>query len=145
VRDVYRKKAADKKNYHDVTVRHTVAVTASVGTIPDAVMREYLPQANFQDANGSLIAYLPYPVDYNSTVKYTQIGYVSIQGDSFLYTAPSPNQSYTGNLYVTVQTMPTLPTNWATTLDIDTDVLDDIILALAMAIRGQYQLIIPEQ
>lgn len=144
VQEVYRRKANDKKNYHDITTRHTVAVTASTGAIPDEILREFLPQANFQDANNSLIAYIPYAVDYSSGVNFSQLGYVTIQGDNFLYRAPAPNQSYTGNLYVTAVTLPTLPSNWSTALTIGPDTVNDIVAALAEAMVGNYSLVAPE-
>lgn len=144
IQEVYRKKANDKKNFHDITTRHTISVVASSGAIPDEILREFLPQADFQDANNSLIAYIPYYVDYASGVNFSQLGYVTIQGDNFLYRAPAPNSSYTGNLYVTAVTLPTLPANWSTTLTIGPDTVNDIVIALAEALKGNYPLIVPE-
>jgi len=138
IRNVYRKNAADVKTRHDVVTKHTIAVTASVGAVPDEIMREFLSQADFQDSlNNKCIAWLPYAVDYNSGVTFSQIGYVTIVGDNFNYRAPSPNQSFTGSLYVTVPSMPTIPSNWATEIAIGSDTAQDICLALAYAIRGE--------
>lgn len=144
LRDVYRKKAANKRNYHDLTIRHTVAIAASSGAVPSTILREFLSQADFQDANGSLISWITYPIDYASSVNFTQIGYITIRGDNFLYRAPAPNQSYTGNLYVTAVSIPALPADWSDTVDVDVDILDDVILATALAIRGQYNPVTPE-
>lgn len=138
IRQVYRKKANDVRNRHDIVVKHTVAITASSGAVPTTIMREFLPQADFQDSSSNkCIAWMPYAVDYNSGVTFTQIGYVTIVGDNFNYRAPSPNQSFTGSLYVTVPTMPTIPTSWSTDIDIDATTTDDVILTLALALRGE--------
>lgn len=139
IRNVFRKKASDVKDRHDIVTKHSVVVTASVGAVPDELMREFLSQADFQDSlNNKCIAWLPYAVDYNSGVTFSQIGYVTIVGDNFNYRAPAPNQSFTGTLYVTAPTMPTIPSNWATEIDMDADVAQDVILSLAYAIRGEY-------
>ncbi len=138
IRNVYRKKAANVKDRHDIVTKHTIAVTASVGAVPEAIMREFLAQADFQDSlNNKCIAWLPYAVDYNSGVTFTQIGYVTIVGNDFYYRAPSPNQSFTGSLYVTVPSMPTIPSSWSTEIDIGENMADDIIIALAKALRGE--------
>jgi len=138
IRNTYRKKANDKRNRHDIVVKHTIPITASVGAVPSTIMREFLSHADFQDSsNNKCITWFPYAVDYNSGVTFSQIGYVTIVGDDFNYRAPAPNQNFTGSLYVTVPSMPTISSNWATPIDIDSTTADDIILALALALRGE--------
>lgn len=139
IRDVYRRKANDKKHYHDVVTKHTVAIAASSGSVPTNIMREFLPQAQFQDSNNSLIAWTPYAVDYSSGVNYTQIGYVTVVGDAFSYRAPAPNQSFTGNLFVTVQTFPTITTTWSADIAMTQTTTDDVVIALSQALLGKYE------
>ncbi len=142
IRSTYRRKAASVKDRHDIVTKHTVSIVASVGAVPDTVMREFLPQADFQDSlSTKCIAWMPYITDYDSGTTYSQLGYVGIVGDNFQYRAPAPNQSFTGSLYVTVPTMPTITSNWSTELDIDDDVADDIVFNLAKAIRNELEII----
>jgi len=138
IRNVFRAKANDVRNRHDICVRHSVAITSGVGAVPSTLLREFLSQADFADSNSSkCIAWLPYAVDYNSGVTFSQIGYVTIVGDDFNYRAPAPNQTFTGTLFVTCPTLPTIPSNWATEIDLDDDIADDIIITLARAIRNE--------
>lgn len=139
IQDVWRKKANDVRNRHDISVKHTVGITASSGAIPTTIMREFLPQADFQDSlNNKCIAWLPYAVDYNSGTTFTQIGYVTIVGDNFNYRAPAPNQNFTGSLFITVPTTPAIPTAWTDELDVTDVATNDIILSLSYAMKAQY-------
>lgn len=133
IADVYRGKAKDPKFVRDITVKNTVAITAGTGTVTTGIMREFLRQADFADDDDSLITYYEYASDYNSGQNYDQLGYVYITGDTFNYTAPSPNDPYTGNLYVTVPSVPTVTT---TVTFPSTQTANDVILALALAIQG---------
>jgi len=101
-------------------------------------MREYMRSADFQDDDDSLITYYDYASDFNSGQNFTQLGYVFIVGDDFNYTAPSPNDPYTGNLYVTIPSVPTVTTTVTFPSD---ETANDVIALLAMAIRGQVNLL----
>lgn len=139
IRNVWRKKAADASGYHDIATKQTIAVAASAGTLPTNVMREFLgTNAQFQDTNNSLITFLDYVIDANTSTLYSQLGYVTLNGTALTYRAPAPNQSYTGSLYLTCPTMPTIPSTWASTLDVSDTATDDIVLALSMAMAGTY-------
>lgn len=133
----YRAKAKDQRFVRDITVKHTVSITASSGAVPTGAMREFMKQADFADDDGSLITYLDYAADYNSGQNFDQLGYVYIVGDNFNYTAPSPNQSYTGNLYVTVPSVPTVTTSVTFP---STQVSDDVIYLISQAIQGKVDL-----
>jgi len=141
IRDVYRKKAENQKFIRDIMTRNTVVVTTGVGACPDTIMRELLHQSEFQDDNDSLISYDDYNIDYSSTTNFSQLGYVVISGNNFLYTAPSPDlDTYTGNLFVTCPTFPTLPGSMASAITfVSVSTIDDIVLALSAAITGQLQ------
>lgn len=134
IANVYRGKAKDPDFVRDITTKHTVAITAGSGTVPTGVMREFLSQADFADDDNSLITYYDYAADYNSGQNFDQLGYVFITGDTFNYTAPSPNDPYTGSLYVTV---PTLPTVTTTVTFPSEQTANDVILTLALAIQGK--------
>ena len=135
---VYRAKANDLKFIRDITVKHTVAVTSGTGAIPTGVMREFLRQADFADDDGSLITYFDFASDYNSGQTFTQLGYVLVIGDNFDYTAPSPNDPYTGDLFVTVPTVPTVTTSVTFP---STQVSDDVIVWISLAIQGKINLL----
>lgn len=137
IADVYRGKAKDPKFVRDITVKNTVTITAGTGTVTTGIMREFLRQADFADDDDSLITYYEYASDYNSGQNYDQLGYVYITGDTFHYTAPSPNDPYTGNLYVTVPSTPTVTTSVTFPSD---QTANDVILALALAIQGKVNL-----
>jgi len=139
IREVYRRKAKDQKYNADINVTKTVAIVGGSGTCPDEIMREFLSQAEFQDDNGSLITYFDYGVDMNSTVNFTQLGYVTLQGDTFLYTAPAPTVSYSGDLDVTVPCTPVIPGSMATDIPMTDATTEDVILFLAEAILGKEQ------
>jgi len=134
IADIYRGKTKDPRFVRDITVKNTVAIVARTGTVTTGIMREFLRQADFQDDNNSLITYYDYASDYGSGQNFDQLGYVYITGDTFNYTAPVPNDPYTGNLYVTVPTIPTVTT---TVTFPSTQTANDVILALALAIQGK--------
>lgn len=133
--EVYRRKAKDSKFLRDITARTTVTVSSGSGTLPDAVMREFLTSANITDANNSNVTYYEYATDYNSTVNFTQLGYAFVQGDLLKYTAPAPDlDSYSGSVYIT---SPVLPTVGTTMTFPSEETITDVILMLARAIRGE--------
>lgn len=134
---VYRKRAEKGNSFRDISVRNTVPLVAGVGTVPAGIMREYLHMADFSTAAGDLVAYLNYPMDANSFSRYQQLGYVIVQGDSFLYTTPNSGPDYTGNMYVTAVTLPTLTDD---PLPITAEIFDDVCYTLALALRGDEKL-----
>lgn len=141
IREVYRQKSNDQKFIRDIVTRNTVVVTSGVGACPDAVMREFLHAAQFQDDNDSLITYYDYNIDADSGQNYNQLGYVRMSDSNFLYTAPSPTlDTYTGNLFVTVATFPTFPVSMASAITFPSvSTIDDIVLAGAAAITGKLE------
>lgn len=142
IRDVWRQKSGSQNFIRDITVRHTVAVLSGTGDCPDAIMREFLRQSQFEDDNGSLISYMLYNIDQNSGVLYDQLGYVTIQDDSFKYRAPSPDlDAYSGNLFVTAPSFPDLPASMADSISFPSEsIIDDLCYQLALAIRGDVKL-----
>lgn len=141
IRILYRARAKSQDFYRDITTRHTVTITGGTGTCPDTVMRELLHQADFTDANNALVTYYNFGSDYNSGVNFTQLGYVTLQGDNFLYTAPAPDLSdYDGNLFVTVATFPTLG-SMSSAITFPTEgIIDDLCSMLAQALIGEVKL-----
>jgi hypothetical protein len=139
IREVYRQKAKDPKFIKDVNVKNTINITTGSGALPSTVMRQFLKQADYSDANGSLISYFDYAVDNDSGQTFTQLGYVTVQGDTIYYTEPAPGNatSYSGNLYMTVPSFPVLPGSMGSTIPMPDEIVDDVILTLALAIRGQ--------
>lgn len=139
IRETYRQKAKNQDFIKDINVKNSITITSGVGTLPDGVMRQFLKQADYQDANRSLISYFDYPIDSNSGQNYTQLGYVSVVGDSIYYTEPAPgtSTSYSGTMYMTVPTFPTLPASMASPIPMPVEVVDDVIMLMALALRGQ--------
>jgi hypothetical protein len=135
----YRNKAKDPKFVRDITVKNTVAIVAGTGTVTTGIMREFLRQADFADDDNSLITYYEYASDFNSGQNYDQLGYVYITGDTFNYTAPSPNSPYTGNLYVTVPSVPTVTTSVTFPSE---QTSDDVIYLLSQALQGKVDLFV---
>lgn len=134
----YRAKAKDQRFVRDITVKHTVSISAGVGAIPDGVMRELMTQANVTDADNSLVSYDEFGVDFNSGQNFDQLGYLMIVGDDFHYTAPAPTTSYTGNLYVTAATVPT--TTGSSVTFPSTETSDDVVYLISQAIQGKVDL-----
>jgi len=134
---IYRTKTKDPKFVRDITVKNTITITAGTGTVTTGIMREFLRQADFADDNDSLITYYEYASDFNSGQNFTQLGYVYITGDTFNYTAPSPNDPYTGNLYVTVPSVPTVTTSVTFPSE---ETSNDVIYLLSLAIQGKVNL-----
>jgi hypothetical protein len=139
IRELYRRKATDQKFFRDIAVRHTIAISSGTGTCPDEIMREFLHNADITDDDNSLVTYYTYGADYNSGVNFNQLGYLTLQGDTFQYTAPSPDLAdYGGNLFVTVASFPTFPAQMSDTIDFPSEAtIDDLVLMLAMAISGK--------
>lgn len=142
IRILYRSRAKSQDFYRDITTRHTITIAGGEGACPDSIMRELLFQADFTDTNGSLVTYYNYGADYNSGANFQQLGYVTLQGDTFLYTAPTPDfDDYDGNLFVTVATFPTLPGSMASAITFPSEaVIDDLCSLLAQAITGEVKL-----
>ena len=145
IREVWRRHSNDQKFIRDTVTRQTVTIVTGTGACPDSIMREFLHQAQFQDDNDSLISYYNYNIDFDSGTNYDQLGYVVMRGDDFYYRAPSPDLSdYSGNLFVTVPSFPTLPASMADDITFPSETaIDDTVLFLAQAILGKeaYQVV----
>jgi hypothetical protein len=136
IQSVYRDKAGEQKFTHDISVRHTVTIGSGTGTCPDEIMREFLPQANITDENSSLVSYKIYAVDATQET-FDQLGYLWLVGDTFHYTAPSPDlDDFSGSLYVTVPSFPAFPASMADDIPMDTDTTNDVIMWMAQALRN---------
>ncbi len=133
--ELYRRKADNQKFLRDITVKQTIAVTTGSGTLPATVLREFLHQANFADADNSLITYYNYAVDFNSTENFNQLGYAFLDGDTLRYRAPLPTGSnYTGNLFVTVPSTPAISSSMSFPSEAT---ISDVIFLLAEAISNK--------
>jgi len=139
IRETYRQKAKNQDFIKDINVQNAITMASGVGVLPDTVMRQFLKQADYQDANGSLITYFDYPIDSNSGQNYNQLGYISVVGSNIYYTEPAPgtSTSYSGTLYMTVPTFPTFPASMASAIPMPVEVVDDVIMLMALALRGQ--------
>src|SRR6185369_6893360 len=141
--EVYRRKATNPNFIKDINLRQNIVITAGSGTLPDNIIREYLRSADWQDANGSLISYFDYPMDFGSGQNYNQLGYVTVNNSTISYTEPSPgtSTSYTGNLTVSAPSTPTIGAN----IDFESQqTSDDVILLLARAIRGEVKFLVAD-
>lgn len=136
IRETVRAKAKDPNFIQSINVKNTIAITASAGTLPDTIIRQFLRQANWADDDGSFISWFDYPVDVASGQNFTQLGYVSLSGDTLTYTAPN-SASYTGNLYCTVPSYPVFPASMATDIPMTDEVAEDVISLMALAIVGK--------
>jgi hypothetical protein len=135
VRDVYYKRAKDAKFRQEITTANVVSVTAGTGVIPATILRQYLSQADFRDAESfNLISFITYDLDFNGS-NFDQLGYVRVVGDNFIYVKNGSN--YTGNLTVTVPNIPDLPSDPTDDVDIKIDTLEEVIYTLALALRGE--------
>ena len=143
IRTLYRGRSNDQKFIRDIVTRQTIIIASGTGSCPDEIMRELLHQAQFQDDNDSLISYYNYNIDFDSGTNYNQLGYCCLVGDDFSYRAPAPDlDSYSGNLFVTVASFPTLPASMADDITFPTTtVIDDLCSLLAQAILGKVQVV----
>lgn len=134
---VYREKAKNPKFLRDITTKKTITITSGTGTLTTDVMKEYLGSADFADDNGSLITYFDYAVDFDSGQTFDQLGYAFLIGSTISYTAPSPNNPYTGNLFITVPCTPTVTT---TVTFPSEETANDVILTLALALQDKVRI-----
>lgn len=140
IRILYRRRANSQDFTRDIVVRHTITMAGGIGTCPDTVMRELLAQAQFQDENGSLITYYNYNIDADSGQNFQQLGYVVMNGDTFVYTAPN-SVAYDGDMYVTAATFPTFPASMSQSITFPSQgIIDDLCSLLAQAIVGKFEL-----
>lgn len=137
IREVYRRKANDQKFVDDINVAHTIAIVSGVGTLPDTVMREFLAQAQVTDENDSLVSFMTYSTDTGAST-FTQLGYCWVSGDNIEYKAPSPDlQTYSGDLYMTVPSFPTIPSSFDDPIEFpSSSTVDDVVSTLALTITG---------
>lgn len=137
---VYVKRARDKKNWRDISVKHTVSMSSGSGAIPSELLREFLHQADFADEDNSLISYLTFGIDDRETFS-NYLGYVKVVGNNFEYTAPlGASGTYTGDLYVTAPSSPEMPNDSTTDIAMTSEVFDDVCSTLALMIRAEYPL-----
>ncbi len=138
IRELYRRKAtSDSRFRHDINVTNTIAIAGGTGDVPENLMRECLPMSDITDANNSLVSYLAYSTDVQQT--FSQLGYLTIVGDEFQYTAPAPDlDSYSGDLTIQCPTFPVFPNAMSQDITLPSQATaDDLVLLLANAILGR--------
>jgi len=134
---VIAKRARDKKNWRDVVIRHTIAMTNGVGALPAGVLREFMHTADFENGDGDLISYIEFAIDNNELFD-TYLGYARIVGDSLYYTAPNTDfGDFTGNLFLTVPSVPTYPSDPDDDISMTDEIFDDLTATLALMVRGE--------
>lgn len=121
----------------DVLTEHTIALTANVGDLPANVLTEYLDSAFLPGYPYS--SYLRWYQDYLRSRFDNLLSYFTVNNGSFYFSGISSPGN--GNVTLHAPSVPAIPANPATDIDIPEAARDAVVHALAMALRGELKLI----
>lgn len=146
--DVAMRYAANPDKRSLLRRTHTIAMTNGVGTLPDEVLSAGKAGATISDPDDVTVAQSAAMVWYwNDFVAprsglLLQIPQWIIKGDDVLVYLEADEEydsasGFTGDLDLTIASVPEIPATAATTLDVPNEVLSDLVAALADALRIQ--------
>jgi hypothetical protein len=125
---------------------HTVAMTSGVGTLPDEALTSCKFGASIADPDDVTVAQtqtlVPFWSDFIQPRNgiQLQLNWWTVKGDDELnYLAPQEEYpgSFTGDLEVTIASVPSIPSTSSATLDVPGEVLSDLQDALSKALMGE--------
>lgn len=126
---------------------NTIALTSGVGTLPSTILMECLPGATLTDPDDDQIAqdmsYVPDYFDYLEAAGFeTRLGYWTVianatTGNTIRYIRPDDIgiETKTGDIDLTVVTVPTIPTLSTDTLNAPQEFIDLATVALSNSLR----------
>lgn len=123
---------------------HTINLTVGIGTLPAEVLTQCLTGATIIDPDDNTIAqdmsFIPQWYDFLEAKAYEpRLGYWNVKGDDELhYVRPlDTTETKTGNVDITVASVPAIPATAGTALAVPDEILSDLQAALANAIRAK--------
>lgn len=136
--------ASDPRTRSLLKQTQTISLTNGEGTLPANVLTEYISDAEIYDATdtflGSLTSWIS---NWNDYVRCNELrlGRFSIKaGRTFHYCPPGtiydPASGVTQDIIVTTPCVPSLPAAAGTAISISDELTDDLVAALADALRG---------
>lgn len=121
----------------DTIASHTITLTANVGALPAGVLTEDMELSFMPDY--PYASYLRYYPDYQRTRFDTLLSYYTANNGNFYFSGlASPGN---GNVTLHAPSIPAIPINPATDISMPDGAENAVIMALAMALRGEVQLI----
>ena len=145
--DVSLKLANDEEGRSLLRRTHTLALTNGVGVLPDEVLTQCKYGASISDPADTTVAQsqslVPYWQDFVQprTGIQAQLAWWTIKGDDDFHYLESgetydPATGFTGDLELTIATVPIIPTVATDPVDVVPEVYSNLVQGLAMAIRG---------
>ena len=144
---VVKQAAANPARRALVMVTNTVALVNGTIALPTTILTEFMRFAAVSDPIGATMANkMRYVANWNEFIRPLDLtlGYftvVQLAGASQFYmtrpgTAYTPGAGYTGSIDIIVPTIPTIPAAAATAIACNGEIEDDLVLALAAALKG---------
>lgn len=146
-RHAYRELCQKGDNLQDVLLSHEIELTSAspragmMGTLPDGVLTEYLDKAFLPDyPYSSLMRQIP---DYDREKFSNMLCYFCVDDSTFYTTciAEGSSEEESGSEEITITlrapSVPVIPSNPATDIDIPIRARDAVINTLAKALRGE--------
>lgn len=151
VRHAYRELAQKSGNLQDISLTHEIELTSASpragmqGTLPSGVLTEYLDKAYLPDyPYSSLIRQLP---DYDRPKFDAMLCYFCVDNGTLYTTCVSEGSSEEGSgseeitVALRAPSVPELPDDASTDIDMPVRARDAVINTLAMALRGEIKLL----
>lgn len=139
--------AKDPRKQSSVQHAYTITFTNGAGTLPGATLSEHVTHATFYNTAESaqvLLSYCPFWFDFLRLKSTRQLlGYYAVDTDSNQIAIILPGADYvasggfSGDLVMRTIGIPALPSTPSQTFTLDDCYLDDVVIALAAALRGE--------
>lgn len=139
--------AKDPRKHSSVMQSYTINFTNGAGTLPGQTLSEHVTHASFYNSDESavvLLSYCPFWFDFVRRKSIRQLlGYYAVDVGSSQVAIILPGADYdasggfSGDLVMRTIGIPVLPSNPPMTFTVDDCYLDDVVIALAAALRGE--------
>jgi len=143
IRDLYGEKAGNVDERWKVLKTHPLSLSNGFATLPSTVMTKFMSSAVVSDSTdettADLMSWKANWQDYVSNLS-SMLGYFTLHPDGKFY-ARLPGVTYTDSLSaspvlnVTTASMPDVPADEDDEMDINSELVDEIVMRLAAAIR----------
>src|ERR1041385_195647 len=145
--NVALKFAADEEGRSLLRRTHSITLTNGVGVVPDEVLTQCKRGASIADPDDLTVAqlqsFVPYWSDFVQPRSGLQadIPWWTIKGSQEFFYIESgadydPLSGFTGNLELTIATVPTVPALSTDDVDVPDELISDLLSGLSLAIRN---------
>lgn len=128
--------ARDESEIQDLCAEHTIAFTAGVANLPESILKSNGATDYWQYPDRAFVSVIPF-ADFMRFKFTAQMDYLAILGQTLRYYRQGTGAGYTGNLTVYAPTVPDLPSDVASDVELHPRIVERVTGCIASVLRGE--------